>query len=155
MPTKLTSQHLNALATVQADIEDFVDGISEAYGERYLTLLLDPNERNPHIWDAFESNVELSIIDYGGVEIRDRGPQWVAEVSTMAGAAEAQTQLEMGVFSPEYLALVDGNQRGVKKITDKMKSSDLKEAASIGVSRDDIDGVKNGRKEKSNGTERN
>ena len=146
LATNLTSQHLNALATVQADIEDFVDGISEAYGDRYLTLLLDINERNPYIWDAFEIPIELSIIDYAWVEVWDRGPQWVAEVSTMAGAAEAQTQLEIGVFSPEFLAIVDGNQQGVKKIVDKMKSSDLVEAASIGVTRNDIDGVKNGRK---------
>ena len=140
MPTSRTNTFLDRAADAQADIEDMVEETGEEYGNRILTLMLDPEQRDAPLWELFEFPVELSLLDYGGVEIYDRGPQWVAEVSTMVGAARAQAWWEM--FGVEFLEMSERNAAAIKRITDRMSRSELTEAAKIGVSKEAINGSK-------------
>ena len=140
MPTSRTKAFLDRAADAQADIEDMVEEYGEEYGNRILTLMLDPTQRDVPLWDLFEFPVELSLLDYAGVEIFDRGPQWVAEVSTMVGAARAQAWWE--VFGVEFLEMSERSGAAIKRLTDRMSRAELVEAAKIGVGRESIDGSK-------------
>ena len=145
MPTSRTKAFLDRAADAQADIEDMVEEYGEEYGNRILTLMLDPTQRDVPLWEFYGFPVELSLIDYylgedGSADVHNRGPHWVAEVSTMVGAARAQAWWE--VFGVEFLEMSERSGAAIKRLTDRMSRAELVDAAKIGVGREAIDGSK-------------
>jgi hypothetical protein len=139
-----TTPSINALldkeAEAHAEIDGFVEDKEAAFSEGMYDLLLSANNRNISIWEAFGAHPELTLIEYGMVEIHSRGPQWNAEVSTMVAAARMQTWVN--VFGVEYLALVERNAQTITAAANRLDNKGLREAAKLGIGKARFDGAK-------------
>jgi hypothetical protein len=141
-PNSLAKSH----AAGHASVEELVEDLRESFKKRFDELMSKPSERIPELWKRAEADLYMTYVDYQAVPVASRGTEWLSMFTSMVAAAQWQAWLE--TFGDEMLRKTEKYGMKTQELAKDMSLPELKEVAKVGFTREDFDGAKTERKQR-------
>lgn len=131
---------LDREASAAADIDEMDERLSEQAAVRIDEILIDPEQRDPEIFELLGAPVDDSFPDYFDVPDLERDVIWAASLSALTVAARMQAWIEL--YARQTLEQAERNGRELDSLRKQMSGSELKTAALKGIGKARINGEK-------------